>query len=367
MIPNRTHNPAAPSHCMIGVADYPHRSAGHCGSGALRDLLEWAGLSWDDAPLDEGTAFGLGGDLSFNYIRGAGLGSPFYLVGRGPDLTDKLCRRLGIAVEVHATDDPDQGRSRLLDELAAGRPLLCWADMRELPYLRVRMHMSRHDIVVTGYDPATDQVRVVDNDRADPQLIPAAALAAARASTGFPQPTRHTSYAMRFPDTLPERSTAASSAAADTVDAMHHPPSRILAGPAGVAGAGLEGVTTFAEDFGRWPELFPTASTDATDLHTALMTLAVFIEKAGTGGALFRRLQAAFLSRLAATDPAAAPAARAYRDLAAHWTTVAVAASDSDAAIAPQRWQTTNDLISELPRREADALTELQRFAERSA
>ena len=112
---------------------------------------------------------------------------------------------------------------------------------------------------------------------------------------------------------------------------------------------GGDGVTTFAEDLGRWPELFPTAATDATDLHTALMTLAVFIEKAGTGGALFRRLQAEFLTRLAAIDLAAEPAARAYRDLATHWTTIAVtAASDSDPATAPQRWQVTNDLASEL-------------------
>ena len=29
------------------VLDYPHRQAGHCGSGALRDLMEWeARLGW---------------------------------------------------------------------------------------------------------------------------------------------------------------------------------------------------------------------------------------------------------------------------------------------------------------------------------
>lgn len=28
------------------VLDYPHRQAGHCGSGALRDLMEWEGLGW---------------------------------------------------------------------------------------------------------------------------------------------------------------------------------------------------------------------------------------------------------------------------------------------------------------------------------
>ena len=32
------------------LLDYPHREAGHCGSGALRDLLEWAGLGWEEVP-----------------------------------------------------------------------------------------------------------------------------------------------------------------------------------------------------------------------------------------------------------------------------------------------------------------------------
>ena len=40
------------------LLDYPHRQAGHCGSGALRDLLEWAGLGWEPvvyvAPHDHG-------------------------------------------------------------------------------------------------------------------------------------------------------------------------------------------------------------------------------------------------------------------------------------------------------------------------
>ena len=42
------------------IQDYPHRMAGHCGSGAMRDLLHWHGLGWDGPP-DEGLVFALGG------------------------------------------------------------------------------------------------------------------------------------------------------------------------------------------------------------------------------------------------------------------------------------------------------------------
>jgi hypothetical protein len=57
------------------LLDYPHRMAGHCGSGALRDLLEWAGLGWKDVP-DEDLVFGMGGGLGFTYLRVSGLTPP---------------------------------------------------------------------------------------------------------------------------------------------------------------------------------------------------------------------------------------------------------------------------------------------------
>ena len=34
------------------LLDYPHLLAGHCASGALRDLMTWAGLGWDGAPSE---------------------------------------------------------------------------------------------------------------------------------------------------------------------------------------------------------------------------------------------------------------------------------------------------------------------------
>ncbi|WP_231857374.1 BtrH N-terminal domain-containing protein, partial [Tsukamurella tyrosinosolvens] len=39
---------------------------GHCGSGAMRDLMEWTGLGFDGPP-DEGLVFALGGALSLTY------------------------------------------------------------------------------------------------------------------------------------------------------------------------------------------------------------------------------------------------------------------------------------------------------------
>src|SRR3546814_16790753 len=103
----------------LQVSPYPHRIGGHCGSGALRDLLEWAGLGWDGPP-SEGLVFALGGALGLSYVRSVGLFPPLYLVGRGGELELDLPRRLGAAAEQRVTDDPAEGWSWVRAEHAGG-------------------------------------------------------------------------------------------------------------------------------------------------------------------------------------------------------------------------------------------------------
>src|SRR3546814_4311559 len=134
----------------LQVSPYPHRIGGHCGSGALRDLLEWAGLGWDGPP-SEGLVFALGGALGLSYVRSVGLFPPLYLVGRGGELELDLPRRLGAAAEQRVTDDPAEGWSWVRAEIEGGRPVMLWADIDELPYMRAKLSMKRHDISARGF------------------------------------------------------------------------------------------------------------------------------------------------------------------------------------------------------------------------
>src|SRR3546814_13436058 len=63
-----------------------------------------------------------------------------------------LLRRLGAAAEQRVTDEPAEGWSWVRAEIEGGRPVMLWADIAELPYLRVKLSMNRHDIVVIGFD-----------------------------------------------------------------------------------------------------------------------------------------------------------------------------------------------------------------------
>lgn len=316
---------------MTGVLlDYPHRSAGHCGSGALRDLLHWADLGWSGPP-DEGLVFGLGGGLAFSFLRTPGLAPPLYLVGRGGDLEVDLLRRVGAHVDLRQTEDAGLGWEWVRDELGEGRPVMVWADIAKLPYLRVRLQMSRHDIVIIGYDDDRGIAFVVDNDREQVQEVPYAALAEARSSTGFPTPTRHATFAVRWPSSLPPLARIASEAFAASAVSMRAGGAALvdasLLPPGSASGTGLAGVQAFADDVAAWGDTLDEAS-----LEAAMRALPVFVEKAGTGGGLFRRLQAACCFDVADLTGSSAThaAGEAYDRCAQAWSTLGSLATDGN-------------------------------------
>jgi len=314
------------------IDDYPHRMGGHCGSGALRDLLEWAGLGWDGPP-GEGLVLGLGGGLSFSYIRFPDARPPVYFVGRSGSMELDLCRRLGIETRRLHADDADEGWRRITREVDAGRPVMIWADIAELPYLRVRLSNTRHSIVVIGYDTDRGVAWVVDNDREAVQEIPVEALMRAHGSDGFLGPNRHATYPMRFPKSLPELLPAARDAAASAAASLRSGEllfDRATRRAAQVIVSGLDGVRVFADDLARWPRLL-----DADSLEAALQAIPVFVEKAGTGGGFFRRLEAEFCADVARLtgDRAFAAAADALHACAEAWSTLAARTASGEIAV----------------------------------
>ena len=71
-------------------------------------------------------------------------------------------------------------------------------------------------------------------------------------------------------------------------------PSIVTGRESAVGATGLGAVDLFAEDLPQWPEVFPD---DVLDL--VLQGLSAFVEKAGTGGGLFRRLLSSGASDIA--------------------------------------------------------------------
>ena len=295
---------------------FPHRRAGHCGSGALRDLLEFHGLDYGRGPLSEGAVFGLAGGLGFFYVELPDMVPPLYLVGRTAALERDIAPHLGIGLDLRRTEDPDEGWRWLRDELDAGRPTMVWADIAELEYLRVRMSNTRHDIVVVDYD-ANEQIAIIaDNDRDELQRCSLASLAAARGSSGFPSPNRHGTFLYDWPEQLRDPAAAVADALDKAIENMRQEGEA----PGGLEGGpGLDGVDRFAALYPAWPERF------GEHLDAALGGLRVFIVKAGTGGAMFRSLHATFLHDAAELlgDDRLRETAALYDELATAWIDLA--------------------------------------------
>lgn len=305
------------------LTSFPHRRAGHCGSGALRDLLEFHQLDYGQGPLSEGAVFGLAAGLGFLYLEMPGAPQPVYLVGRTADLESDVAEHLHLGLEVRKTDDPDQGWRWVRDEVEHGRPPMVWADIGHLDYLRVRMHNTRHDIVVVGYDEADGIAWVADNDRDDLQRCSLESLARARNSDAFPGPNRHATFVYSWPRQLAAPRAATRAALGRAVQNMRSDSSPV----AGLSGAlGLEGVERFAAAYPSWPETF------GDELPAALKALRIFIIKAGTGGAMFRSLHARFLYDMShlLQDPKLRTAAMAYDALSTAWERLAAHAEAGD-------------------------------------
>ncbi|MFY9488295.1 MAG: BtrH N-terminal domain-containing protein [Solirubrobacterales bacterium] len=334
------------------VASFPHRRAGHCGSGALRDLLEHRGLDYGAGPLSEGTVFGLGGGLAFLYVEVRDMDPPLYLVGRPADMERNIAVHLGIDLTVRDADDPDKGWAILRDELDAGRPTMVWADIKHLDYLNVRMHNTRHDVVVIGYDESAGVAFVADNDRDEIQTCSLAGLARARCSEAFPGPNSHTTFVYEWPEQLRDPRESGRAAIQNAIENMQSESGgealAILRGASGLAG-----INNFAAGYKDWPQIF------GPDLPAALTGLRVFIVKAGTGGAMFRSLHAQFLHDLGELleEPALVSVGKIYDELADAWVMLAKCAEALD-------HESGRQVVRDIARLENDGVAAMVRLLE---
>jgi hypothetical protein len=311
---------------QMDVLHFRHRVAEHAASGALRDLLEHHGLSYAPEPLSEGAVFGLAGALALHARISPASLPAIDLEGRAANIERELCSHLGIAAEWSTTDDPARAWERLRSELEAGRPTLVRADKRELGYRGGGLHDTRHAIVVTHHDVLDDVVWVADQSFPEPQCCTLETLARARRSVAWPEPGRHAMLRLRPACRLGDPHTAVWSALQRTVGNMRSPP----ASDQPHVCSGLDAIDAVAQ---AWP-LLPEMT--GKRLHQTLGAVRFRIREGGTGGALYRSLQARFLHDAAALlgSRGLGRAALICDELADAWRALAGVLDIEDAAVA---------------------------------
>ncbi|MEL5955243.1 BtrH N-terminal domain-containing protein [Streptomyces sp. CLV115] len=259
---------------MTAVIDIDARGTQHCETTALGVLLRHQGLD-----LSEPMLFGLGSGLSFIYWDRRNMDFPF-LGGRVKpfDLTRKLATRLGLELLVQETTSPRKAWDTVVASIDAGHPVGLQLDSYYLDYFGSEVHFGGHVLAMYGYDD--HNAYLVDTDQQGGAVSTTlTSLAQARAARG-PMTAKHRSFTLTVSRNPPSPHSQIIPAITACADAFLNPP---------IANLGHRGIEKAGKAVRGWLQ-----RTDAPQRD--LPQAALMMEKAGTGGALFRNLYRDFLA-----------------------------------------------------------------------
>ena len=252
---------------------FEHFVGQHCETVTTGTLLYAVGIR-----LSEPMLFGLGEGLGFVMLNLRSLPLPF-IGGRSRPfaLTEAVCRNLGVACRARESSSKVNAWNTLEGSLSAGTPVGLQLDCFHLPYFSQPIHFAGH--FVAAYRVERDEVLLVDTEQQGTlQRVPRAALEAARFEKG-PMAARARSWTVEAGRRMPKLSTAIRKAIRANARAYLAPQ---------FGGASFRGIEKLADSLPSWSRL---AKKPAEDLALA----SLLMERAGTGGALFRNFYRDFL------------------------------------------------------------------------
>ena len=246
----------------------------HCETVATGTLLAATGLT-----LSEPMLFGLGEGLGFIFINLSSLPLPF-VGGRARPfaVTEALCGNLNLACTSIETTSKPKAWAALETPLRAGQPVGLQLDCFHLEYFSRPVHFAGHFVAAHGFDDR--EVLLVDTaPQGSMQRTSRASLEKARFAKG-PMAAKARAWTIARRTRTPALGDA-------TRKAIRANAKQYLA-PA-FKGASHLGILKLAESLPHWLKI---AKDPADDLALAAMLM----ERAGTGGSLFRNFYRDFLA-----------------------------------------------------------------------
>lgn len=314
----------------------------HCETVATGTLLRAIGCE-----LSEPMLFGLGEALGFVFLNLTSLPLPF-LGGRSKPfaLTEAACANLGVVLHAEETSSKKKAWNSLEKQLSEARLAGLQLDCFYLPYFERPPHFAGH--FVAALRILGDEVEVVDTiQQGSVQRVPRQALESAR-HVGGPMSAKARMYTLRG-DSERDLGQVA-------LTAIRNNAKRYLTPSFG--GMGALGLAKLARSLPTW---LSKATSSAEDLRLA----SDLMERAGTGGALFRNLYRDFLDEAAEVAPKKARVLSAARGhvarSAAHWTAMADMLVQCARDGRVQHLIAASELCRAIAEEEVDAMTILAR------
>lgn len=245
----------------------------HCETTATGTLLRQL-----DIELSEPMLFGLGEGLSFIYWKMKNFKIPF-LGGRiKPDaLTQNISQNLNLDLRVKETSSSKKAWEEVKKLLNEGKAVGLKLDCYHLEYFSKPIHFAGHYIAIYGYDH--EYAYVVDTQPQGAQVKTSLqSLALARSEKGA-MASKNLYYTLNKKDRSVDLNQAIKSALSNNAKAYLNPP---------ITNISYKGILKTSSEMIKWFE-------QSEDVENDFKMLAMLMEKAGTGGALFRNLYRDFL------------------------------------------------------------------------
>ncbi|MDC0771693.1 BtrH N-terminal domain-containing protein [Streptomyces sp. HD] len=328
---------------MATVTGIEARSSQHCETTTLGVLLRHQGLD-----LSEPMLFGLGAGLSFIYWDSKNMGFPF-LGGRVKpfDLSRNLANRLGLELLVQETTSPRRAWENVVPLIDSGRPVGLQLDSYYLDYFGSKVHFGGHVVAMHGYDD--HNAYLVDTDQQGGTVSTSlTSLAQARAARG-PMTAKHRSFTLTVPRNLPSPQSQIIPAITACAHAFLNPP---------IANLGHRGIEKAGKLVRTWLQRTDNPQRD-------LPQAALLMEKAGTGGALFRNFYRDFLAECShfLDRSHLRTGHELYTEAAALWTEVAALIAKAGESDNEQCLIQAGTILCDLSRIEREAMQALNCLA----
>lgn len=245
----------------------------HCESTATGTLLNQVNIE-----LSEPMLFGLGEGLSFIFWNMKTMDFPFIGGRVKPDaLTANIAKNLGLKLVTKETSSIKKAWQDVKQLLDSGKVVGLKLDCYHLEYFTNPIHFAGHYVAILGYDG--QDAFLVDTDQQGSEVTTSLkSLESARNEKG-PMSSRNLYYRLEKQGEVTPLEDAVVAAIRANAKAYLNPPIKNL---------NYKGIEKASQEIIKWFDR-------SKDIKTEFATSAMIMERAGTGGALFRNLYRDFL------------------------------------------------------------------------
>lgn len=274
----------------------------HCETTATGTLLKQLGID-----LSEPMLFGIGEGLGYMIWKMKIMDFPF-IGGRVKTdvLTENICRNLKLELDVKETASLKKAWKNIVEPLSKGQAVGLKLDCYHLDYFTKKIHFAGHYAAMYGYDD--NLAYLVDTDQQGGMVKTSLEnLSLARNEKGS-MSSKNMSFTITQKKPLPNLNATIKKAIFNNATAYLNPP---------IKNFGYKGIEKSATEIKKWFD-------SSKDVKNEFLTSAMLMERAGTGGALFRNLYRDFLKESAdrLDNNAIRSGYESFKDIAALWTDI---------------------------------------------